>query len=153
MVWYKSPATKFGSIRLKMKLINVSNVAAHGIKPLSVCLSPLSLSPPVCLSLVLLAPGLSHMVEWSSRGVEAGSVGEAQELQRVAAGAEISLSGPGRTQTHLALPFLSPSSLPTSSPLPLTSIQARLGHRVHRVHRLTSPLSHQHGWTDRWGGG
>lgn len=79
------------------------------LKPsLSLSVSPpLSPSFSVCRSLVLLVPGLSHMVDWSSRGVEANSVGEAQELRRVAAGAEISLSRLGRKHKHTSLPLLS----------------------------------------------
>lgn len=131
MVGCKSSATEFGSIRLEIKLLNASYVCKLMRSSLSLSASPL----PFCLALALLAPGLSHMVDWSSRGVEASSVGEVQELRQVAAGAEISLSRPGRTQT----PPLSPST-----PFSVLPPPSWIGHRVHCVHRLTSPLPHQY---------
>lgn len=106
-----------------------------------VSLLTVCLSSPVRLSQVLLAPGLSHMVDWSSLGVEASSVGEAQELRRVAAGVEISLSRLGRKHKHIA----SPPHLPSLCPSTIRTRLAAIGFTV----STGSPL-HSHTSMDGW---
>lgn len=127
---------------------------------LSLSVSPLSLSPPsVCLS----SSWLQSWVTWVSDQVgvlRASSVGEAQELCRVAAGAEICLSRPGllwgwkgNINTPQLPPLLCPSTNLPFFLWPLSWLVSDTGFTV----SADSPL-HSHtsmgGWTDgqwdRW---
>lgn len=82
--------------------------------------------PSVCLA--LLAPGRSHMLDWSKPGCW-GEWGTGAPT--VAAGAEISLSRLGWKHKHVRAP------LPAACPF------VRTGQGVHCVHTLATLSSHQ----------
>lgn len=104
-------------IGLKIKWLKCCSLSSH--------LCPL---PPLCISPALLAPGWSHMVDWSKPGCW-GEWGTG--ALTVAAGAEISLSRLGWKHKHI------------SPPLPTACLFIMTGHRVHCVHGLNSVPSHQ----------
>lgn len=84
--------------------------------------------PPVCMSLALLAPDRSHMVDWSKSGCW-GEWGTGAPT--VAAGAEISLSRLGWKHKHI------------SPPLPTACLFIMTGQRVHCAHGLNFVSLHQ----------
>lgn len=94
------------------------------LQPFFTSLPPL----PVCMSLALLAPGRSHMVDWSKPGCW-GEWGT--RAPTVAAGAEISLSRLDWKHKHI------------SPPLSTACLFIMTGHRVHCVHGPNSVPSHQ----------